>query len=103
MKFKMLKELTNDNEFIFNVSNDQEKSNIDTLTKDQDQPDIISMDVPTLLRVVEWAHEEAEDDVILHRFVNELIQRSFKTKSPLNMDDYELVCQSVCNKTKQID
>lgn len=61
----------------------------------EDRPDIISMDVPTLIRVMEWSHEDAKDDVQIHQLVNALIELSFTHEEPLSMQDYLEACQSV--------
>jgi len=104
MSFNLIKEFVNKN-FTFDTtiqsSNNQTNPAAEIFSKQiLDVPDVISIDIPTLIRVLEWAYEEAEDDVMIHRFVNGLIQASFSHDHPLNMDDYEVVHNEVC-KTQQ--
>ena len=47
--------------------------------------DFVSMDVPLLIRVLEWAHEEAETDIDLHFAVTNMI----KIGKALTMLDYD--------------
>jgi hypothetical protein len=54
-----------------------------------DEVDTVSMDVPLLLRVLEFAREEVEDDMVLHDVVERLIAMS--KDGPLSMDDYESI------------
>jgi hypothetical protein len=51
------------------------------------------MDVPLLLRVLEFAREEVEDDMVLHDIVERLVAMS--KEGPLSMDDYESIVGSV--------
>lgn len=58
-----------------------------------DEVDTVSMDVPLLLRVLEFAREEVEDDMVLHDIVERLVAMS--KEGPLSMDDYESIVGSV--------
>ena len=58
-----------------------------------DEVDTVSMDVPLLLRVLEFAREEVEDDMVLHDVVERLIAMS--KDGPLSMDDYESIVGDV--------
>jgi hypothetical protein len=107
MAFKLLKKM-NEGDFEFDTSMSQQQVPYDpeanpdsdpatAVFRDQpqDHPDVVAMDVPTLIRIMEWSHEDAKDDVMLHEFANALIVCSFK-HSPLDMDDYIEVCKQVC-------
>jgi hypothetical protein len=52
--------------------------------------DIILVDVPLMIRLLEYAREEATSDVNLHELATRLITKSNKWKSwkPLTMNDY---------------
>ena len=58
-----------------------------------DEVDTVSMDVPLLLRVLEFAREEVEDDMVLHDVVERLVAMS--KNGPLSMDDYESIVGDV--------
>lgn len=53
--------------------------------------DIVLVDVPLMIRLLEYAREEASSDVDLHNLATKLITKSNKWKSwkPLTMADYE--------------
>ena len=53
----------------------------------QDTTDTISMDIPLFLRMLEYAKEDAQEDVDLHDVTQRAIELS-KTKSFLSMEDY---------------
>ncbi len=62
----------------------------------EDPIDSVSLDVPTLIRVMELSREEVKSDEELHHVVEKLLRHS-KSKSggaPLNMDDYSLLFPS---------
>lgn len=46
--------------------------------------DILKLDVPLLIRLLEWAREDAQDDMQLHK----LTEKALKLKKTLTMDDY---------------
>ena len=52
--------------------------------------DIVLVDVPLMIRLLEYAREEATSDVDLHALATRLITKSNKWKSwkPLTMSDY---------------
>lgn len=52
----------------------------------EQQANIISMDIPLFMRILEYAREDASDDLDLH-FVTENVIRLSSTK-PLTMADY---------------
>ena len=94
-QYKMLKEMMG-TDFSFGGSSEEPNPAANIFSQQtQDHPDTVTFDVPTLIRVMEWANEDAEDDVMLHQFANALIVASFN-HNPLTMDDYEAVCDAVC-------
>jgi len=52
--------------------------------------DVISMDVPLLIRLLEYAKEDAKTDMDLHRVAEKLIEQS-KVVGILDMSVYEKV------------
>jgi len=65
----------------------------------EDPTDIIAMDVPLFLRMLEWAKEEAEEDVDLHEVTERAIE-AVKLRGLLSMDDYnDLIGESIEEET----
>jgi hypothetical protein len=60
---------------------------IDIEDKEKNPKDIVKMDIPLLIRILEYAREDAETDVNLHFVVENLIELS-KDGNILNMNDY---------------
>lgn len=52
--------------------------------------DIVKLNVPLLLRLLEYAREDAKDDMDLHRVVENIIDLS-KTGITLGMIDYNTI------------
>jgi hypothetical protein len=44
-----------------------------TVKEDTDGKDTVVLEIPALIRALEWAREDAEDDVEIHKFVEKLI------------------------------
>lgn len=40
--------------------------------------DVITFDVPTLIRALEWAREDVEDDKTIHEFITKLLKHPVK-------------------------
>ncbi len=59
----------------------------------EDSVDTVTMDVPLLLRVLEFAREEVQEDMDLHDLAERLIAMS--KDGPLSMDDYDSIVGSV--------
>jgi hypothetical protein len=57
------------------------------LMMDDNQPDSVSMDIPLLIRLLEYAREEAQSDVDIHQVTEKLIGLSTEGRT-LSMDDY---------------
>lgn len=60
-----------------------------TLREMIDQPDFIKLDVPLLIRLLEWAREDAESDVDLHIAVEHMVNMN----TSLTMAQYEEIVQ----------
>lgn len=56
----------------------------------QNQEDVISMNIPLFIRLVEYAREDAKDDMALHKLTERLTQMSGEGKT-LTMDDYDAI------------
>ena len=52
--------------------------------------DTVEMDVPLLIRALEYAREDAKDDMDLHKVVERMIAAA-QNGEPLNMDDYNMI------------
>jgi len=55
---------------------------------EQDVIDIVTLDVPLFIRMLEYAKEEASDDMVLHDIATKTIALS-KQRGILSMEDYE--------------
>jgi len=89
--FTLLKQMM-ENDFAFDTSmtSPNPAAHIFSSPQQTDQPDVVSFDVPTFIRLLEWAHEEVQDDVELHKIANAFIVASFE-HNPLTMQDYEAI------------
>lgn len=67
---------------------DKVKGITQNIREDEDPTDIIAMDVPLFLRMLEWAKEEAAEDVDLHEVTERAIE-AVKLRGLLSMDDYQ--------------
>jgi hypothetical protein len=76
-------------DYIENVANYMDGQSLRESSEGGDKTDTVTMDVPLILRIMEYAREEIKDDVTLHKVVEKLVELS-KTKS-LSMDDYESI------------
>jgi hypothetical protein len=75
-----------------------ENSNQYLNEQEEDPTDIIAMDVPLFLRMLEWAKEDAAEDVDLHEVTERAIE-AVKLRGLLSMDDYN----SLVGETQQVD
>ena len=64
----------------------------------EDPTDIIAMDVPLFIRMLEYAREDAEQDVDLHNVAERAIE-AVKLRGLLSMDDYD----SIIGEPSQVD
>jgi hypothetical protein len=76
-----------------------ENSNQYLNEQEEDPTDIIAMDVPLFLRMLEWAKEDAAEDVDLHEVTERAIE-AVKLRGLLSMDDYnDLIGKSIEEET----
>jgi len=66
--------------------------------KQEDPTDLIAMDVPLFIRMLEWAREDAETDMDLHDVTERAIEAT-KLRGLLSMEDYE----SIVGKPTKVD
>jgi len=66
------------------------KSNPLNEAKEEDKIDIITMDVPLFIRALEYAKEDAQEDMDLHDFAERAIAAT-KEQGILQMDDYDML------------
>ena len=59
------------------------------ITEKVDKKDVVSFDIPLLIRVLEYTREDLKSDVNLHKMVERLI--SIRNKGALTMADYAFV------------
>lgn len=57
------------------------------------EKNIICMDMPLLMRILEEAREGVESDAELHFLANQILQEQCVKQSPLTMDDYANITQ----------
>lgn len=63
---------------------------LNKLTKEEiDKEDTITLDIPLMIRVLEYAREDAKDDMALHKVVEKLIQ--IRNNGVLTMDNYNFI------------
>jgi len=60
------------------------------MLKEDTSGDVISLDVPLLIRILEAAREDIKNDVELHKFVENMIKIS--DRGVLTMKDYDDIC-----------
>jgi hypothetical protein len=72
------------------IQNQKPVSNISIVDKEENPEDVIMMDVPLLIRLLEYAREDAETDMDLHVVAENLIELC-KEGRTLNMDDYNSI------------
>ena len=62
----------------------------ESVSEDLNPPDAVTVDIPLLIRLLEYAKEELENDVDLHTVAEKLIQMSGNGET-LTMDDYDAI------------
>lgn len=76
------------------VVGDEEVSDIDSADQEDiisSQADLCVVDVPLMIRLLEWAREEASGDEDLHSLVERIVSRGASDDVVLTMDDYEFI------------
>jgi len=53
-----------------------------------DPMDLVTMDIPLLIRLFELMHEDVQDDAELHEIATRILEVSKQTNSPLTMEHY---------------
>lgn len=71
---------------------DNDEDPTDANSKDDDV-DTVTLDVPLLLRMMEYAREDAQEDMDLHNAAERMI--AMAKDGPLSMDDYESIVGNV--------
>jgi hypothetical protein len=78
---------------------DKVKGVAQNIREEQEDPtDIIAMDVPLFLRMLEYAREDAEQDIDLHKVTERAIE-AVKLRGLLSMEDYN----DLIGKVQQVD
>jgi hypothetical protein len=62
--------------------------------KEEDKIDIVTMDVPLFIRALEYAKEDAQEDMDLHDFAEKAIAGTLE-KGTLTMEDYDMLTGNV--------
>ena len=91
--FDYLKHLRNKHGSDYSTHVHQEATKLDNLADTTNNIDTISVDVPLLIRLLEYAREDAQTDMDLHNVAERLIALSQESRT-LTMDDYEEICPS---------
>lgn len=63
-----------------------------------DRVDTVQLDVPLLLRMLEFSREDAQQDVDLHVITDRMIELGLDGRT-LNMDDYAAITSGVGSDT----
>ena len=74
-----------------------------TVKEEADVKDVVSMDIPLLIRVLEFIREDVKTDMDLHRVVENLIE--LRTEGVLTMDHYDqaVKIKSIKEEINQLD
>lgn len=59
------------------------------VAEDTDGKDTVTLEIPALMRALEWAHEDAKNDVEIHKFVEKLINHEGNVDMEFFSDDEE--------------
>lgn len=71
----------------------QDATKLDNIKEGTDGIDTVTVDVPLLIRLLEYAREDAQTDMDLHHVAERLISLSQEDRT-LTMDDYSQICPS---------
>jgi len=69
--------------------NEEKKSNVKKVQEEADAKDTVCMDIPLLIRVLEFTREDMKTDVELHNMVERLID--MRHNVPLTMEHYDAI------------
>ena len=53
-----------------------------------DPMDLVTFDIPLLIRLFEFMHEEVQDDAQLHEITTRILEVSKQSEGPLTMENY---------------
>lgn len=83
--------------------NEEKKPKAKKVQEETDSKDVVSMDIPLLIRVLEFIREDVKTDMDLHRVVENLID--LRTEGVLSMDHYEkaVALKSIKEEAEQIE
>ena len=73
-------------------------ANVDESVTNNNPTDTVSMDIPFLIRVMEYSKEDAKTDMDLHAATEKMISAS-KSGKTLTMDDYD----SIFSKKEEVN
>lgn len=79
---------------------DNEEPTVVDANKEENEADKVTLDVPLLIRLMEFSKEDASEDVDLHVVAENLVRLSESGKC-LSMEDYEAAVEGA--KTKDIE
>jgi len=74
---------------------------LESITEAIDKMDVVMFDIPLLIRMLEYAREDAKTDMDLHKVVEKLIH--IRKKGVLTMKDYTFVTSMVLNQLDQME
>jgi len=60
-------------------------------TPESDPMDVVTMDVPLLIRLFELVREDVQDDAQLHDIATNILEVSKQSDGPLTMEDYDQI------------
>ena len=91
--FDFLKHLRNKYGKEYTIRVHQDATKLDMVKEGTDGIDTVSVDVPLLIRLLEYAREDAQTDMELHHVAERMIALSQEDRT-LTMDDYQTICGS---------
>ena len=71
----------------------QDAAKMDNIKEGTNGVDTVSVDVPLLIRLLEYAREDAQTDMDLHHVAERMIELSQEDRT-LTMDDYHTICNT---------
>lgn len=86
-------DLTGDAGDLGDDSSDLEGDDLGDAGGEGEELDVVSFDLPALIKALEWAHQEAQDDEQLHKFAEHL-----SSGDHIDMDAVESAISSCCGE-----
>jgi hypothetical protein len=80
--------------------NEEKKPKVKKVQEEADAKDVVSMDIPLLIRVLEFIREDVKTDMDLHRVVENLID--LRNEGVLSMDHYDKAVKINMKEEKEI-